>query len=451
MRWPFAKRAEAPMPVKRAVRSFRGLDYGSSRAEADLSVQIARGELSLLRRLSRDAEQNSAPVQRWLGLLEVNVLGPKGIRFESLADGDKDREVVTALWLRWGESASLDGGLTWTEFAALALRSAARDGEAFVRKHSAELALEILDPAVFEEGFEGKGPEGRIRQSIETDTDGRPVAYWANPGTGAPRIRIPAGEILHLFRRTRPGQLRGVPWAAPVLDSLSLLRRYKIAELRAAIAQSEQIGFLTEDVDADLGIDDDEDALPPIDLHLGDAGSTRVLELPAGKKFEAMPANHPSSGFSSFVAATRDEVAAGLGVAGFSLSSSYAEVNFSAGRIGLDLERDQYRTLQAWLIRNLHRPVYLWWLDRESLSLESPIRLRAPFFRNHKWVPRGFPSIRPQEEAATNKEELQQGTTSITRILAERGTSVESVIEERRRESEAFKAAGLPDPHRGAP
>src|SRR5690606_415197 len=123
---------------------------------------------------------------------------------------------------------------------------------------------------------------GRISQSVELDAAGRPVAYWTVPVNGLPRMRLSADRVLHLFRKTRPAQVRGVPWATPVLDSLSLLRRYKIAELRAAIAQSEQIGFLTEDLDADLGLEDgDEEDTPPIDMHLGAEGRTHVIELPA--------------------------------------------------------------------------------------------------------------------------------------------------------------------------
>src|SRR5690606_16064284 len=56
--WPFRRRPADPAPaaapeaprVRHAVRSFRGLDYPHPGAEADLNLQIARGDLSLLRK-----------------------------------------------------------------------------------------------------------------------------------------------------------------------------------------------------------------------------------------------------------------------------------------------------------------------------------------------------------------------------------------------------------------
>ena len=44
-------------------------------------------------------------------------------------------------------------------------------------------------------------------------------------------IRVPADEVMHLFRPLRPGQLRGVPWLANALVRLWELDQYDDAEL----------------------------------------------------------------------------------------------------------------------------------------------------------------------------------------------------------------------------
>ena len=43
--------------------------------------------------------------------------------------------------------------------------------------------------------------------------------------------RVPADRVLHLFERLRPGQVRGVPWFAPVMLKLRDLDAYDEAEL----------------------------------------------------------------------------------------------------------------------------------------------------------------------------------------------------------------------------
>ena len=43
-------------------------------------------------------------------------------------------------------------------------------------------------------------------------------------------MRVPAAEVMHLFRSLRPGQLRGVPWMANAFVRLWELDQYDDAE-----------------------------------------------------------------------------------------------------------------------------------------------------------------------------------------------------------------------------
>src|SRR5690606_21693434 len=49
--------------------------------------------------------------------------------------------------------------------------------------------------------------------------------------TGLVSKRIPAEDVLHLYRIDRPGQVRGVPWFAPVLVRLKDLDDFDDATL----------------------------------------------------------------------------------------------------------------------------------------------------------------------------------------------------------------------------
>jgi capsid protein len=92
-----------------------------------------------------------------------------------------------------------------------------------------------------------------LRDGVEIDDNGCPVAYHVrkfhpNSTAGAQNtesVRVPAfgaktgrRNILHLLHRERPGQSRGVPYLAPVIELLKQLDKYSEAELMAAVVSA---------------------------------------------------------------------------------------------------------------------------------------------------------------------------------------------------------------------
>jgi capsid protein len=58
-------------------------------------------------------------------------------------------------------------------------------------------------------------------------------------------VRVPASEIIHLFRVLRPGQIRGEPWLARALVKLNELDQYDDAELVRKKTAAMFAGFIT--------------------------------------------------------------------------------------------------------------------------------------------------------------------------------------------------------------
>ena len=58
-------------------------------------------------------------------------------------------------------------------------------------------------------------------------------------------VRVPASEIMHLFRPLRPGQIRGEPWLARALVKLNELDQYDDAELVRKKTAAMFAGFVT--------------------------------------------------------------------------------------------------------------------------------------------------------------------------------------------------------------
>ena len=95
------------------------------------------------------------------------------------------------------------------------------------------------------------------------DADGAPVAYHVlkqHPGALLGPARewdvVPAygaqtgrRNAIHLFERRRPGQSRGVPYLAPVIETLKQLDRYTEAEIAAAVVAGLFAVFVTSEGD----------------------------------------------------------------------------------------------------------------------------------------------------------------------------------------------------------
>ena len=82
---------------------------------------------------------------------------------------------------------------------------------------------------------------GHVMEGVQFDEMGRRVAYWLfsyhpggvlilNPRGGIVSQPVPADQIMHVYRVLRPGQVRGVPWLAPVMMALRDLDDYCDAE-----------------------------------------------------------------------------------------------------------------------------------------------------------------------------------------------------------------------------
>jgi lambda family phage portal protein len=104
------------------------------------------------------------------------------------------------------------------------------------------------------------GNGNQIRCGIEFDKIGRRVAYHfyrKHPGDTTDQsgkgeiVRVPASEILHLYRPQRPGQIRGVPWISPALVKLYLLDQYDDAELDRKKVAALFAGFITKNAPED--------------------------------------------------------------------------------------------------------------------------------------------------------------------------------------------------------
>lgn len=206
---------------------------------------ILASNLSVLRNRARDIVRKNPYASNAIDSIVANCIGT-GIKPQSKAKDADFRRSIQEAWLQWTDLADYTGTLDFYGLQALVLRSVVESGECFVRfkidKNAfVPLKLQVLESEHLDCTKNIELTNGNIiRSGIEFDKKGNRVAYHLfkeHPGDASQlsgfncSLRIPASEILHIFKPLRPGQIRGEPWLSNVLLKLHELDQYEDAEL----------------------------------------------------------------------------------------------------------------------------------------------------------------------------------------------------------------------------
>jgi lambda family phage portal protein len=419
-------------------------DWITATLSADSTI---RGDFRLLRERARELVRDKAYATRFIEMWSENVIGPDGIQLQATvkkADGTLDKATNKAIEEAWAdfsmpENASVDGLLSLTDLAALAIEMKKQDGESLIRiwagfdnRHA--YSLQILDADVLDHTYNKSPSDGQneIRMGVERNKWGKPVAYhlWSSHPTDyfyAPvreRVRVPAIEIIHLYSVKRPGQSRGITAFAPVMSDINMLAGYQEAELVAARGAAASMGFIYEDEEAE-GEDPDAPTTIPTEAEPG-----TFQRLPSGLKVQQYSPEHPVAAFGQFCASILRSIASGLSVAYSSLTGDLTGANYGSLRDGSLKERDAYRKEQNWIAIQLYRRIYLQWMKYASLSgaLKLPTRNMA-LYASHKWLARGWPWIDPEKDIKAAAMEVAYGFNSRTEVCAANGRDFEENLE----------------------
>ena len=241
-------------------------------------------------------------------------------------------------------------------------------------------------------------------------------------------------NILHVMDAERPDQYRGVPYLAPVLESLLQLRRYKESELTAAIVQS----FLTAWIETEA----DPSEMPVNEVGMGDTlpeenpsgisnnpneyemGPGTVITLKTGEKVQFGNPNIPTAGFENFVNAMCRHLGAALELPSDVLQKKF-DASYSASRGALLEAWESMKMMRSWLIEDFCQPVYETWLA-EAVAIG---RIRAPGFWEDplirqawcgaRWIGPVQGQLDPKKEVEAALLRAQYGLSTYTQITRE--------------------------------
>lgn len=338
-------------------------------------------------------------------------------------------------------------------------------GEAFVRRHftkmpgsSVPYALEVIEAERVADNLDATGigiaPGNQFRMGVEVDKFYRPVAYYFRQrhpneqlwrGDTDNKIeRVPADQVIHLARITRWPQTRGEPGLHAVAATLNDMDGYSEAEITRARSQACVNGAIeTPDDSTSFG---EEQLDGSVEMEVAPGTYKR---LNPGEKLTAGPMNSPNPQYAEFMREKKREVAVGTGVNYASLSGDYSQADYSPLRLSLNDDRDSWKEYQQWFIRTFREVVHREWLRQAVLAgaLQSiPVQayaLNPKQYEAAQFRTRGWTSVDPTKESSANTQDVRSGFATLQDVLTNRGTDLEEYIEQRVREREMVKAAGI--------
>lgn len=414
--------------------------------------------LAYLRAAARDLVRNNPYAESALSTIADHAVG-WGITAKPKTGNAKVAEV----WRAWAESTDCDadGVNDLAGLQKLAMRTVVESGEAIIRRRWRRLEdgfalpvqIQILEPDFLDTSRDVElGNGARIVQGVEFDALGRRVAYWLfreHPGAslrsatfGGVSSRVPATDVIHLFKSTRAGQARAASWFAPVLLKLKDFDEFDDASLmKQKIAAC--LAVITSDVDgtdSPLGAVSTDDPLveslePGMIANIRSGRSVDVVQPPATNEYGV------------FTSTQLRAIATGLGVTYEDLTGDYAGMPFSAARMS---RLRHWARVDDWryrmLIPRMCDPVWGWAMraavvggmltTTEALDAAGrPVRA--------EWTAPPMPMVDPAAEGLAYKRNIRAGIMTLPEAIRERGYNPSEVFDEIERTNAELDKRGI--------
>jgi lambda family phage portal protein len=396
-----------------------------------------RASLPLLRSRSHDLVRNNAWASRGIAVIHRNVVG-YGITYSAKHPNSRVEARLKDVLGRHYLTPAIDAEGRHDLFGLqkLAMRSVVEAGEVLIRRRRRRAAdnlplpfqVQVLEAEHLDSSKTITVENGGyIVQGVEFDSIGRRVAYWLfdeHPGDairmrGGVSRRIPAEDILHVYRVDRASQVRGVPWLAPVVVSLRDFQDYEDAQLvRQKIAACFAVFEVTQQSPEEFD----------------PANSPRQEPVQPGMWVQATPGydlkfpNPPSvDAFADYSRVTAHKIAAGLDVPYEALTGDLSQVNFSSGRMGwLEFQRALEEWRWTMLIPQLCDPLLAWGIGAaDDFGIVAGARMAKV-----TWTPPKREMIDPVKETKAAVDAIRGGLATHSGTLRELGIDPDEHFDE---------------------
>ena len=473
---PVKTRAFGSYPYDAASHGRRGYWWNPSRLGQN-TLMYSYG-LELLAR-SRDSVRNSPWARAAVDSFTANAVG-RGIRMIPKHPDAKIRALILEKWNRWTRESDVEyeaknpcsGQTDFYGQQMILAREVMEAGEVFVRFRARSkkegltvpLQLELMESEqlpIWRNAIEDLPPANYVRSGVEFRPDGRREAYhfWkANPGEtlfypmdALTVVRIPATDILHVYKPLRAGQFRGEPWLTAVMAKLHSLEKYADSELFRKEVSSMITGFIKQTSADNPILPADTTVNQPKDIQASisklEPGTFPVLNVGEDVVLAKMEDN---ATFPAFMSECLHAFAIGCGSTYEQVTGDLRGVNYSSIRAGLlEFRRKCEQFQYSVFIFQVCHPVYRRWMQEAMLALVFGPELLQQYekdphpFDDAHWVTPGWPWVDPQKDITASEKGIRDGLTTRSLEVASNGFDAEAIDAQQKDDNDRAQKMGL--------
>lgn len=420
-------RTTTPEPHKRSFDAAGGGRRGASFRSFGPTGPETLAAAGPVRSRARHGYSNNGYLRNAVDAWVAEVVGA-GIEANSAHPDTDMRPLIDAQFNDAILAIDAEGRTDLRGLTAAAVHSVLVDGEAFfvIEEAPAGVRLRQVPAELVDESKTGNLANGSyVVAGVEFDANGTRTAYHIHESrstdiysTSHKTVRIPADDVLHIFKPVGSGQVRGISWLAPVLLPANELDQLQDALLVGAKIAAMHCGFIVDQTNLGGG-----GALP--EAEFGDVSLEPgvVRQLPGGYDIKF---NTPDQAKDSiaFAKLTLGQIAAGLGLPQHLVDQDLTGANYSSLRAGLltfraKVEQFQFHTL----IPQMLNPVFRRVVTHHYLAGELDVPELAPALKA-EWLPPRPMQVDPAKDVTALEKQLALGLTSRRQAVASLGWNV---------------------------
>lgn len=412
----------------------------------------------LIKARARYLEDNSDIAGAAIGGIVRNVVGT-GIKPQARTGNDELNKQIENLWQEWTRADNCDvtGQQTFEELQALLLRRKIVDGEILIKKTVSKkgkfpLKLQVIKSDLLSQYMITAPKTGNvIRSGVELDDHLKPLAYWIDKKSPDGFIqydpdRIPAREIIHLWTRKQPDQIRGISDLAPIIKRLKDTQDYLDAETVAARIAACFSVFITTSTGTPGTVGRIGNNRDPEGKKLQSIRPGMIKYLAPGEEVQTANPSRGMANARDYISIQERLAGAGLGLSYELMSRDFNKASFSSARQGMLEDRKTFEPMQNYLAAHLCAPIYREWMDlcvmAGLLNIPDYAQNREKY-QQCEWVTPGWAWIDPSKEVQADINALQNAGKTLSQWCAERGYDWREQLEQMALEKQTAESMGL--------
>ncbi len=413
--------------------------------------------LVLTRDRSRDLVRNNHYARRIVDVWTAHLVGD-GITAAWVGQDGQPDELRQTAWNDWAESeeCDADGQLDFYGQTQLAARTMVESGEVLIRKRlrrlsdglTVPLQLQVIEPDHLDHTKTEQLPNGgRIYQGVQFSPIGRRDGYWLwreHPGDNVfayqrQSVFVPADQIVHLYRKLRPGQIRGITWIAASGNKIKDTADLDDALIMKAKIEACHSGWIeSADDSMELGPETSSTDDDGVESVFQEMEPGTVSRLRPGEKISF---SEPSGGgaYDSIKRQFEQGIATGGGITYDQLTGDLRGANYSslvAGKIEFrrDLSQIQWQCIIPMLCENV---------GKSFNTIGSAAGLWNEEGARATWMPPRNQPIDPKKDSEAEMADMEAGLESWSGTVSKRGHNPQRLAAQHQADDKMLAKFGL--------